>query len=490
MTAMRTKAISPQRECFILGLAIAGLFLSASGAGAHGSDAGRGLVMLLPTGVYLAGGAFAVAASFALLAIVPLKDVEQTVALRCLLFEAPHGSRLVTSGIAVVFWGTLLLAGFIGSRDPLANPLPTMFWTLWWVGFTLLHALFGNLWKWFNPWHAPLRLIHWISRGRYGSDAILTLPPGLGYAPSIAIFGAFAWFELISLAPSDPTQLAKIITIYWAGVLAAMVVFGEKTWAATAEPFSTLFSLIADLAPLQIVSVVAEGRTRQVLCLVWPGRVLIERPAVPLSGTLFILLTLASVSFDGLSRTFLWLDQIGINPLEFPGRSAVVLSNSAGLLGTFVVLSMVFLLSVFVGCLLAGRAGLTIHAAGRLVYSIIPISLGFHAAHYLTSFMLDGQFAVVALSNPFARGWDLLHVGSYRPTASFLNNIQDMTWIWNTQALVICAAHVIAVMMAHDIAVRLFATQRVAVSSQYALAVLMVSYTVFGLWLLSTPTGT
>ena len=46
---------------------------------------------------------------------------------------------------------------------------------------------------------------------------------------------------------------------------------------------------------------------------------------------LFVLLTLSSVSFDGLSRTFWWLALGGINPLEYPGRTAVVDRNTFGL---------------------------------------------------------------------------------------------------------------------------------------------------------------
>ena len=371
---MRTRAVSPEQ--IAIGLVIAILFLSGSDARAHGSDAERGLVMLLPTGYYLAGGAFAVLASFAIIAVVPFRELEQTVALRRTLFRTPQGARLVSSMIAVMVWGILLLAGITGSRDPLVNPLPTMFWTVWWVGFTLLHALFGNLWEWFNPWYAPLRLVDWLSGGRLGSVAILRLPRALGYGPSIFIFGAFAWFELISLAPSDPTRLAEIIGVYWCAVLAAMILFGEQTWAATAEPFSIYFALIAGLAPLKIQTVSAEHSGKRRLCIVWPGSSLIERKGMPVSGVLFILLTLASVSFDGLSRTFLWLDLIGINPLEFPGRSAVTLQNTAGLLGTYAVLSAAFFGSVFIGSSIAGRPSSTVIAAGRLIYSIIPISLG------------------------------------------------------------------------------------------------------------------
>lgn len=472
-------------------LLLAIFLASISAAHGHGSGAERGLVMLLPTTYYFAGGAFAVIATFAILAKVPTDEIERTVALRRVLFRTGgtrwETARLLVSMLAFLCWGLLVVAGLIGSRDPLANPLPTVFWSVWWVGFTLLQAAFGDMWSWLNPWHAPLGLVRLITGRRLAGRALIPLPAKLGYWPSIVIFLAFAWFELISLAPSDPTQLAEIIAFYWCFVLVAMILFGS-TWASTAEPFSVFFGLIAAIAPVQVESTQTGFRSRYVT-IGWPGRALVDRPALPFSGVLFVLLALASVSFDGLSRTFLWLASIGINPLEFPGRSGVVVANTLGLLGTFGALAGMFFVSVHVGCMLAGSVGSRSCAAGRLVYSIIPISIGFHAAHYLTSLMLDGQFAVVSLSDPYARGWDLLHVGSFRPTASFFNNIHDVTMIWNFQALIICSAHVVGIILAHSIAARLFGTGRTATISQCALATLMVFYTVFGLWLLSTPTG-
>ncbi|MFO1108075.1 MAG: hypothetical protein U1E61_02705 [Bradyrhizobium sp.] len=468
------------------------LLASAGVAHAHGSGADRGLVMLLPTTYYLAGGAFAVLASFLVLAKVPREDIEQTVAARWELFRVRDGLletlRLWFSAATFVCWGLLVLAGLIGSRDPLANPLPTMFWSIWWVAFALLHVAFGNLWSWLNPWHAPIRLIGLISGRRHAHARLVPLPAMLRYWPSIVIFFGFAWFELVSLAPSDPTQLAKIIIAYWCFVFCAMLLFGEEAWATAAEPFSVFFAMIAALAPFQLETP-QDGGNARVVTIGWPGRALLSKPPLPLSGTLFVLLALASVSFDGLSRTFFWLNLIGINPLEFPGRSAVVMPNTLGLIGTFLALAAVFLICVHIGCVLTGTKTSSIQAAGALVYSIIPISIGFHAAHYLTTLMLDGQFAVVSLSDPYAQGWDLLRVGAFQPTASFFNNIRDVTLIWNTQAVIICFAHVVGIIMAHSTAARLFGTRRRATTSQYALAGLMVFYTVFGLWLLSTPTG-
>ncbi len=120
------------------GTCLAIVLASVSVAHAHGSDAERGLVMLLPTTYYLAGGAFAVVTTFAVLAMVPAEDLEQAVALRWALFRvrhAPWDIRFPDQRFRCRVLGLLVLAGLVGSRDPLANPLPTMFWTIWWVAF-------------------------------------------------------------------------------------------------------------------------------------------------------------------------------------------------------------------------------------------------------------------------------------------------------------------------------------------------------------------
>jgi len=49
--------------------------------------------------------------------------------------------------------------------------------------------------------------------------------------------------------------------------------------------------------------------------------------------------------------------------------------------------------------------------------------------------------------------------------------------------------HLWAVILSHAIAFRVHGTPRIAAIAQVPLAALMVAYTVFGLWLLSTPTG-
>ena len=64
-----------------------------------------------------------------------------------------------------------------------------------------------------------------------------------------------------------------------------------------------------------------------------------------------------------------------------------------------------------------------------------------------------------------------------------------MRVIWNVQTAAIVLGHVLGIVLAHVLALRYFGRGRRAVVSQLPLAALMVLYTLFGLWLLSTPTA-
>src|SRR5688572_18837149 len=326
---------------------------------------------------------------------------------------------------------------------------------------------------------------NWI-RFRYESSRFFFLlirrPPRSTLFPYTTLFRsllAFAWFELIYPAPDDPAILARAVILYSVVTWIGMALFGEQVWLARGEAFSVFFGLIARVAPLQA--------DEQQLTLGMPGRALAHLPPLPPSGVLFVLLTLATVSFDGLSKTFWWLGLNGINPLEFPGRSAVMGSNSLGLVLLWLILAAAFLACLWIGRALAGlRAPFWPHA-GALAASILPISIGYQFAHYLAAFLVNGQYAAIALSDPFALGWFASEDRMHRVTTSFLSNHAGVTLIWNLQAAGIVVGHVVAVLAAHLITLRLDTARRAALLSQAPLALLMVAYTLFGLWLLSTP---
>ena len=465
------------RRCGVpLLTAAAALCAGASAALAHAGD--RGFVLLLPTGYYILGGALAVAVSFAMLTLLPAGRLARLAGWRAKLTGSLPEARLATSLVSFLVLCGLLWSGFAGSRDPLSNPLPLVFWTVWWTGLTLAVGLFGNLWRWLDPWYGPWRLVSGVL---FRDAAPLRLPQALGVWPALAVLFAFAWFELVDLAPEDPQRLAIVVGLYWIASFAGMLLFGHAQWTRRAECFSVFFGLVARLSPL--------GRSREGgLDLSLPGaRAAASEPLAP-SATLFLLLALAAVSFDGLSRTFAWLSLLGINPLEFPGRSAVLGANTLGLLAAFAALAGAFYACVWLGGRLAGSIG-TARAAGLFVWSLLPIALAYHFAHYLTALVINGQYALAAVSDPLSRGWNLFGTAGYHVLAGATAGHESAWLIWNSQAAAIVAGHVLGVAIAHVQSLRLYAGERRAAVGELPLAALMVGYTVLGLWLLSAPTG-
>jgi hypothetical protein len=448
---------------------------------AHGAE--RGFVLLLPTGYVVLGGALAVAVSFAIVALVPDRVFERLFACKLRLGAVPRISPVPASLISAVFLCSLIAAGFMGTRDPLANPLPLTIWTVWWAGVVLLHAILGHAWAWLNPFAGPYALLDRLSGGRLAAHR-LSFSPACDYLPALPVFLAFAWFQLVAPAPDDPARLATTVSIYALLTLIAVCLFGPDMWLTKADPFAVFLRLVAAQAPIQFRSSRHSPRKTGIYLRV-PGAGLADFPALPLPGALFVLLTLSSVSFDGLSNTFWWLSLAGINPLDFPGRTAVIGLNTLGLIGAFIALTLLFTAAVIAGWMLAGKPGEFVPLFGRLVLSLIPISIAFHFAHYLTDLLVNGQYAALVLNDPLERGWNLIGLREFQVTTSFLNTASGSLKIFSIQTAAIVIGHITSVAVAHNLLLDRRTRQTLALEAP--LAILMVSYTAFGLWLLSAP---
>ena len=464
--------------------AAAGAILSWPAVSAAHAGAG-GFILLLPTHLYLVGGAIVVAASFVLIAAVPPRALARLETLTLRRRRAIHpASRAVAAAPSVLSLGVvgvLVAAGLLGSRDPLANPLPLFVWTVWWIGLTYLHAVAGNLWAWLNPWTGLYRLVTAAGPLRaWREQPPFAYPPAAGHWPAVATFLLFAWFELIHPAPADPDVLARAVAVYVVAQFAGVFLYGEP-WLREAEPFGVFFRMVSWLAPLGVGPV--EKREWE---LTLPALRLLRIEALAPSFTAFVLLVLASVSFDGLSRTFAWLGFLGENPLVYPGRTALVLPNTLGLLGVYLGLMLLYVAAVRCVPRLAGVPVPRARMVGLFALPLVPIACGYHFAHYLPVFLVDVQYAMRAAADPFARGWDLSGTRDLPVVTSFLSDPARVYAIWHAQVAIIVGAHVAGVVLAHVLALRLVGPAR-ATASQLPMVVLMIGYTLLGLWLLSTP---
>jgi hypothetical protein len=60
-------------------------------------------------------------------------------------------------------------------------------------------------------------------------------------------------------------------------------------------------------------------------------------------------------------------------------------------------------------------------------------------------------------------------------------------FVWYSQVALIVAGHVVAVYLAHLVALRLFGDSRRALWSQLPMLTLMILYTILSLWIISQP---
>lgn len=444
----------------------------------HASE--QGFVLLLPTDAYIAAGTAAVAISLLLVGASSGQRIARLFT-PVALFRLPALRRLPlwTSLLSTVLFFMLIWIGAYGPNDPQRNLLPLTIWSGWWVGLFVLQGLIGDIWRWLNPWQGLYALVF------REAQAPRKLPEAFGIWPAVCLMLAFFGFVIADIAPSDPDRLAQFAMLYWVFTLAGMTLFGAKDWLQRVECFTVLFALIAALAPL---------RWGKRLQIGFPGWGLLHLPAANLGLAAFCVVLLASGSFDGLHETFWWLAQIGINPLAFPGRSAVAVPSAISLIASNLALCAVFLLAVWGGLFLVRRSGYRENlslakAFAGFAITLLPLAYGYHFAHYLTSFLVQIQYLTAAIADPFARGWNLFGLGGRPVTTGFFNDPTKVKVIWLTQAAVVVGSHMVSVMLAHVIASRQFTRRRHIVLVQVGLGILMIFYTIFGLWLLASPRG-
>jgi hypothetical protein len=378
--------------------------------------------------------------------------------------------------LSVAVFGLVWAAALVGDTDPFRNLAPTWVYVIFWLGVPALSVVFGNVWRGLSPWRAIADAFVWI-RERTGADVrpLAVYPERLGRWPGTAVIFAFVTLELAYSDPASPRALAFAIALYTYIALFGMAAFGREQWERTGEGFAVLFGLLALVAPLHA----EEGRLR----LRWPLTGLAGAERLP-GSVGFIAVMLGSVLFDGYSRTTTWQDLMA--DLEAPyvvdrpgvGELLVTLASIGGLLTGVLLIALAY----EAACALARSS---VNAPRSLVpdflRSLVPIAFVYVVAHYVSLFLVQGQFAVPLLSDPLGRGWNLFGTADAVPNLTVIS--PNTTWYVQVGALV--AGHVAGLAVAHDRAVTIFPDKRDALRSQYPLLLLMVLYTVGGLWVLS-----
>ena len=390
------------------------------------------------------------------------------------LCTVPPALTETMRGAALAVFLFTVCAGFIGVQDPYRNLIATMVWVTWWVGFAFVCALVGDLWALANPFH-----IHPFK-------GFLRYPGQLGAWPAVVLFFAFAWAELVWHDKDVPAYLASAVLGYAVLTWAAMAVFGTDAWLKNGEAFSIAFGVLGRFAPLY-----AQGGTLRVRV---PGAGLLADERVPVSFAVFVLLMLSSVTCDGFFETALMRSLETAALSSPPLARALFRASEWGLdesqiirSATLAAFPMIFVAAFWLTAWAMARASRkdlpVTWAACAFVLTLVPIAVAYHLAHYFSLLVTAGQFMIPLVSDPFGFGWNLFGTAGYKVD---LGAVSPYVF-WYGAVILIVSGHVIAVVLAHVAALRLFGSARAAAASQLPMVALMVAYTMLSLWILAQP---
>jgi len=456
----------------------------------------------VPLHLYVAGSAAAVALSFVVVAYFVRGDRTVRHYPTFNLLRTNVG-RIIASRIVRLFLRLftvfmlvlVVVAGIIGDADPFKNIAPTTGWVIWWVGFAYVSGMLGDLWALVNPWRTVFEWAEWLlARLQAGKRLGLNreYPERLGSWPAAVFFVWFIWAELIWPASDTPAKLAQMIITYSVITWTGMLLFGNRNWLRHGEVFTVLFGMLARFAPTEYIAERNEWNLRP-----WAVGLLPDKP-MSVSLTVFVLLMLSSVTFDGLLATPLWgeiaqwmLMSDLLRPLilllqDITGNAIAAISTIALVvfLLLFQMMYVLFCGFMYVATPARARAGLSIGELARLfVLSLVPIALAYHLAHYLSFLLIVGQYMIPLASDPFGFGWDLFGTKLYFPDIGIVN----AKFVWITSVIAIVTGHIIAVWLAHVVALRRFGDSKAALRSQIPMLFLMVAYTMLSLWILAQP---
>jgi len=351
---------------------------------------------------------------------------------------APPPRRPLLAAVGLVATGLVLGALFAGPDTDENLGLPAIYTGVW-VGLVPLALVAGHVWRDLSPWRTIQAAVGRLS-GR--PDGWLKYPARLGYWPAAVGLFAFVWLELASPDPDSVTAVRTWVGVYVVLTVVGGLAFGSR-WYDRADPFDVYSAIIAKLSPL-----VREGR--------WaPHNPLRTLPTIPIaSGLLAVVVTiLGSTAFDAFSALPVW-------KRGDPGMVA----NSFALLAFCVVAAGLFAVATMATGGVSGRQRVTLPAA--YAHALIPIAVGYVLAHYLT-----------VLISTVAMFLDV-HDGP-----AFI--AQHATSLAVVKVTLVVLGHVVAVLAAHDRALVLLPRAH-RLTGQLVMLVLMVGYTLVGLFLLLT----
>ncbi len=396
------------------------------------------------------------------------------------LFPIAPPVEWIACAFGLGVFAVVIYSGFEGSQVATVNFAVDFIYVNFWVGMPIASVLFGNLFRALSPWRSFARLVAALTRrfapGRGGPP--LRYPRRLGLWPAAAGIVGFAWLELVYVERDSPSVLASLSLAYFALMLLGMALFGIDEWSERGDGLGVYFGLLSRISAL----------VRKSDHAVYLRRPLSGLPGLPVGpGTVaFICTLIGTTTFDGFSNGGIWRNnepslQSVFSDLGLHATPALELTGSVGLVLCILLIAAVYRIGI-IGVRSVSDRYDSHTLIDAFAHTLVPIGFAYVLAHYFSLFLWNGQAIIYLASDPLGNGANLFGTSGYQIDY----HVISYAGIWYVQVAALLSGHVAGLMLAHDRALVLYSDQEEAVRSQYWMLAVMVAFTSFGLWLLSS----
>ena len=336
----------------------------------------------------------------------------------------------------------LTVPGLVNNEPAKTSITPLVLWIFLWIAVPVLGLVFGDLYAKFNP----LALIvnrEGVSRNVYFASFL---------------FLCLTWFELVWNKPGNPRHIGFVFL-----VLLVVVSVVQRFYNKTIIEVDPLLLLHHLYSKMRITNSKPVFRT------------LLNNISnlAQLKGMeYFILLMIGTVTYDGLRETTFWFDLFGSQTYETSFSTVA-----------FLLMNLLIIVFYRFACYFAIRVSgedLNLNEISlKFGHTMLPIAFAYHVTHYLSLLLFEFQTVVYRLNDPFGFGWNLFNVQEPE-----VNYFLEPIALWTIMVIVTLAGHMLSVVLAHDLSVKLFGHQK-SDKTQYVFLFITVALTLQALFVLS-----
>ena len=338
----------------------------------------------------------------------------------------------------------LILPGLIGNEEAKTSITPLIIWVFLWIGVPVLGLVFGDIYSKFNP---------------------LSIIPSPEKKPSTvwfaaALFLGLTWFELVWRKPGNPTHIGIVFILLMLITTVTRIIFSKAS--IEVDPLHLLHHLYAKLR-FTLSKPIYKNMLENIANLSnFKGM------------EYFILLMIGTVTYDGLRGTTFWYNLFGSSTLD-------ITFSTFAFFGINIIIIGSYRFACWFALKVSGEKQDLNNVSLLFGHTMLPIAFAYHVTHYLSLLLYESQTILYRLNDPYGIGWNLFGIDDVS-----INYFLTPVALWGIQVFVTLAGHMLSVVLAHDLAIKLFGHQQ-SDKTQYIFLLITVGLTLQALFVLSVP---